>query len=72
MDILEVLDQVRELLQQKGRITYRILRRQFALDEDALEDVKAELIDAERVAVDEDGRVLVWTGAAPVPSAQCR
>ena len=40
MDILEVLDQVRELLQQKGRVTYRILKRQFALDDESLEDLK--------------------------------
>ncbi len=71
MNILEVLDQVRALLQSKGRITYRILKRQFALDEEAVEDVKAELIDAERVAIDEDGKVLVWTGkSSPVSSVQ--
>ena len=71
MDILEVLDQVRELLQQKGRVTYRILKRQFALDDEALEDLKDELIEAERVAADENGKVLVWTGdgqAASPPS----
>ncbi len=62
MDILEVLDQVRELLRQKGRVTYRILKRQFALDDEALEDLKDELIEAERVAADENGKVLVWTG----------
>lgn len=62
MDILEVLDQVRELLQSKGRVTYRILKRQFALDDEALEDIKGELITAERVARDEDGGVLVWVG----------
>src|SRR5262249_36569894 len=28
-----------------------------------LEDLKAELIEGQRLAVDEDGRVLVWTGA---------
>ncbi len=66
MDILEVVDQVRELLQQKGRVSYRILKRQFALDEEALEDVKVELIEAERVAVDEDERILVWTGDGTV------
>ena len=62
MDILEVLDKVRELLQQKGRVTYRILKRQFALDDEAVEDLKDELIEAERVAADENGKVLVWTG----------
>ncbi len=67
MDILEVLEQVRELLQDKGRITYRILKRQFALDDEALEDLKEELIVAKRLAVDEDGRVLVWTGDGATP-----
>jgi len=62
MNIIEVLDQVRELLRSKGRVTYRILKRQFGLDDEALEDVKAELIKADRVARDEDGEVLVWVG----------
>ena len=72
MDILEVVDQVRELLRRKGRITYRVLKRQFRLDDAVLEDVKAELIEAERVAVDEVGRVLVWVGpneSSPGPSS---
>ena len=62
MNIIEVLDQVRELLRSKGRVTYRILKRQFGLDDEALEDIKAELIKADRVARDEDGEVLVWVG----------
>jgi predicted ATPase/class 3 adenylate cyclase len=62
----EVLEQVRELLQSKGRVAYRALKRRFELDDEYLEDLKAELIDAEHVAHDEDGKVLVWTGSAPV------
>jgi predicted ATPase/class 3 adenylate cyclase len=64
MTFEEVLGQVRELLQSKQRVSYRALKRQFALDDDYLEDLKAELIKAERVAADEDGDVLVWTGGA--------
>jgi len=60
----EVLDQVRELLQSKGRVTYRSLKRRFELDDEYLEDLKGELIRAEGVATDEDGDVLVWTGGA--------
>src|SRR5437867_3543208 len=56
----EVLDQVRELLQQRGRVTYRSLKRRFDLDDEYLEDLKGELIKAEGVAADEDGEVLVW------------
>jgi len=66
----EVLDQVRELLQSKGRVAYRALKRRFDLDDAYLEDIKAELIDAEHVARDEDGKVLVWTGGMTVPSGQ--
>ncbi len=58
----EVLEQVRELLQSKGRAAYRALKRRFELDDEYLEDLKAELIDAEQVARDEDGKVLVWKG----------
>src|SRR5215510_14948348 len=58
----EILEQVRELLQSKGRVAYRALKRRFELDDEYLEDLKAELIDAEHVAGDEDGKVLVWIG----------
>ena len=62
MDIINVVGQVRELLRQQGRLSYRIVRRQFALDEAALEDVKFELIEVQAVAVDQDSTMLVWTG----------
>src|SRR5262245_11199212 len=58
----EVLAQVIELLQREGRVAYRVLKRRFALDDEYIEDIKADLIDAKRMAVDEDGKVLVWTG----------
>src|SRR4029434_9661514 len=62
MDLMEVLGQVRELLQKKGRITYRLLQAQFHLDNEALEALREELIEAEQIAVDEDDKVLVWVG----------
>jgi hypothetical protein len=43
----DILAQVRELLQRQGRVSYRALKRRFALDDDYLEDLKAELIDAQ-------------------------
>jgi class 3 adenylate cyclase/tetratricopeptide (TPR) repeat protein len=58
----EVLAQVLDLLERQGRVSYRALKRRFALDDDYLEDLKAELIDAQRLAIDEEGKVLVWTG----------
>jgi Adenylate and Guanylate cyclase catalytic domain len=64
VDFVTVLDQVIALLRQRGRVAYRTLKRQFQLDEEALEDLKVELIKSQRLAADEDGEVLVWTGGA--------
>src|SRR5262245_50014261 len=64
----EVLSQVQALLQREHRVSYRGLKRRFALDDDYLEDLKEELIGAKRLAIDEAGRFLVWTGAQ-APSA---
>ena len=63
MTFREILDQVRGKVRDKGRVTYRALKREFTLDDDYVADVVAELIDAEHVAQDEDGKVLVWVGA---------
>jgi hypothetical protein len=59
MDFYAILDQVIALLRQRQRVTYRALKRQFNFDDDYLEDVKAELIQGQRLAVDEEGAVLV-------------
>lgn len=42
----EILTQVVELLQRQGRVSYGALKRRFALDDDYLQDLKDELIDA--------------------------
>ena len=63
MTFEEVVDQALAMLQRRGRVTYRLLKRQFDLDDEALEDLKLELIKGQRLAVDEEGEVLVWTGA---------
>jgi hypothetical protein len=59
----EIVDEAIALLQRRGRVTYRLLKRQFTLDDEAIEDLKIELIKGQRLAADEDGEVLVWTGA---------
>jgi hypothetical protein len=64
VDFVAVVDQVIALLRQRGRVTYSTLKRQFQLDDAALEDVKNELIEGQRVAVDERGNVLSsWKSA---------
>src|SRR5262245_50479454 len=69
MNFEEILDHAIAMLQRRGRVTYRTLKRQFQLADDALEDLKEELIYGQRLAADEDGRVLVWMGEEELPAA---
>ena len=62
MDLYEIVDQVASLLRQRGRVTYRALQYQFKLDEEGFAVLKAELIDGQHIARDDDGKVLVWVG----------
>src|SRR6476620_3913248 len=64
----EVLDRVLEMLQRRGRVSYRALKHQFDLDDAFLEDLKAEIVDVHQVAVDQDGTMLVWTGTSAPPT----
>jgi hypothetical protein len=71
MDFFEILDQVINLLRRCGRVTYRALQLQFRLDDESLTVLKEELIQAQRVAADENHEVLVWIGDAgntPAPT----
>jgi hypothetical protein len=69
----DILAQVLELLQREKRVSYRALKLRFNINDDYIEGIKDELIYAKKLAVDEDGRVLVWAGeqvsASALPSA---
>ena len=54
MDFYAILDQVIDLLRQRQRVTYRALQRHFDLDEDALNDLKDELLYAHPQVVDDE------------------
>jgi class 3 adenylate cyclase/tetratricopeptide (TPR) repeat protein len=72
MEFDELLTQVIALLQRQGRVSYGALKRRFTLDDDYLEDLKVELIEAQGLAADEQGRILIWLGspaAAPLSTA---
>ena len=43
MDFYAMLDQVVALLRSRGRVSYRALKRQFALDDELLADLPAAL-----------------------------
>jgi len=64
MDYDTVLAQVLALLQQEKRLSYRVLKLRFQLDDETLEALKEDLVYAKQLAVDEGGRVRVWTGSA--------
>jgi class 3 adenylate cyclase/tetratricopeptide (TPR) repeat protein len=71
----EVLNQTIAMLHQHGRVSYRALKRQFALDDAFLADLTYELIEVQQCARDHDGTMLVWMGATasvaapePVPA----
>ena len=68
MDFYAILDQVIDLLKQRGRVSYRALKVQFNLDDTALEALQDELIAVHQLARDQDGRMLVWTGEAGTKS----
>src|SRR6266478_9417630 len=70
MEFEDVLAQAITLLQRQGRISYGALKRRFQLDDAYLEDLKVELIEAQQLARDENGRILVWAGetASPPPT----
>jgi hypothetical protein len=62
MKFSEIVDHASELLRQKGRVTYRALKLEFALSDEQVEALKEELIEAREVAMDKDGKLLVWRG----------
>src|SRR5215470_5912610 len=64
MTFEEILTQAMAMLQRQGRVSYWALKRQFDLDDAYVEDVKLELIEVHRCAVEQDGTMLVWTGEA--------
>ena len=47
-----ILAQGLDLLQRQGRFSYRALKRCFDLDDAYLKDLKAEIIKAQRLAID--------------------
>jgi class 3 adenylate cyclase/tetratricopeptide (TPR) repeat protein len=72
MDLYAILDQVVALLRQRQRVTYRALKVQFHLEDEALEALKDELLYAHPEIRDDAGRGLVWTSdplTTPTPAS---
>jgi class 3 adenylate cyclase/predicted ATPase len=58
----DALNQTLELLRRHRRISYRALKRQFDADDQFIDDLKAEIVEVQRVATDEGGTILVYIG----------
>ncbi len=63
----EILDQAIALLKRQGRVTYRSLKLRFDLDDEYLDILKDEIIEAHQLAVDENGKVLDVHFVNPTP-----
>ena len=70
MSFVAKLQRAREVLEQQGRLSVRALARELDLAGDELDELIAELVDVQQVAV-RDGSVLVWAArsaaADPAP-----
>ena len=68
MKFSDIINQASDLLQQQERISYRALKLEFDLTDEQLDVLKEELVAIKEVAVDKDGKMLIWAGdgeAAP-------
>jgi hypothetical protein len=62
MRFFQILAGVTWLLRHRKLISYEALRQEFQLDDAGLEALRIELIQIERVAVDQEGKFLAWSG----------
>ena len=68
MTFEEILDQALAMVQRRGRVTYRTLQLQFALDDEQLATLKDELLYSQPHVVDDAGRGLLWAGDRETPA----
>ncbi len=68
MEFFELLAVAKWLLERRKRISYRTLTRELQLDDETLENLRHELIVGARLAADDDGKALIWTGGASRPA----
>jgi class 3 adenylate cyclase/tetratricopeptide (TPR) repeat protein len=64
MSFLKTIEAARAFLERNERVSLRALQREFALDDDELEELIEELVEIQRVAV-RDGRAIARVGSSP-------
>ena len=63
MSFFDTAARAKAYLHEHGRVSLRALSREFALDDDALEELIEELVEIQHVAA-RDGKALAWIGDA--------
>lgn len=53
------------MLRRQQRVSYRALKRQFGIDDAFVADLRDEIVEVRGLALDQDGRMLVWKGETP-------
>jgi class 3 adenylate cyclase len=66
-EFLDIVERVKAYLTRHHRISLRALRREFDLDDAAVEALVDELVQVQQVAV-LDGQALAWTGRSRPPT----
>ncbi len=69
MSFVATVRQAKELLRAEGRVSLGLLKREFGLDDAALEALVVELVDVQQLAARE-GKVLSWFGPPGVHPAR--
>jgi hypothetical protein len=67
VDFDKILKRAIELLKEKKRISYAALKYELKVDNGLFSAIRDEIVDSQQLAVDEGGKVLVWTGGEPKP-----
>jgi hypothetical protein len=70
MEYDALVAKVIELFQREKRVPYRAFKRRFDVDDEYIEDLKIDLIEVKRLAIDENDRILVWVGDVQAVTSQ--
>jgi hypothetical protein len=70
MEYDALVAKVIELFQREKRVPYRAFKRCFDVDDEYIEDLKIDLIEGKRLAIDENDRILVWVGDVQAVTSQ--
>lgn len=55
-----ILNETTQILRNRGKISFRAIKRQFGIDDEYLEDIVYELVEILNVARSKDNRMLEW------------